>query len=355
MKCSCHVNELNTKDTVLAVDVGGGTQDILIYNPRRTMENCFKLIMPSQTVIVAKKIREATKKGKDIFLKGHLMGGGPSTKAIKDHLKAGLKVSATKDAAKSIHDNLEKVSSLGIIIEGNLNSRAEVITMKDVDLTILSKVLGKFCLSLPTQFVIAVQDHGECQRGSNRDFRFSLIKKFIQENGHINNLIYKEVPLEFTRMKSIQKYIPQAILMDTGFAAVWGAICDPLVENEREKGVMIINIGNQHTLGVLLKKDKILGVFEEHTQNIDKEKLENLIDKFVQGNLSHQEVFNAGGHGCFIDTLYQREEGYKLVTVTGPKREIAKDLGYYFANPYGDMMLTGCYGLIRAAQENKLI
>lgn len=355
MKCSCQVNELNAKDAVLAIDVGGGTQDILIYNPHQTIENCFKLIMPSQTVIVAKRIREATMKREDIFLEGHLMGGGPSTKAIKDHLRAGLKVSATRDTAKSIHDDLEKVSSWGIIIEDKLSGQAKVITMKDVDLTILSKVLEEFCLSLPAQFVVAVQDHGECERGSNRDFRFSLIKKFIQENGHINNLIYKEVPLEFTRMKSIQKYIPQAILMDTGFAAVWGAICDPLVEKEREKGVVIVNIGNQHTLGALLKKDKIWGVFEEHTRNIDKEKLGNLINKFVKGDLSHQEVFNAGGHGCFINSLYQKNEGYKLVTVTGPKREVARDLGYYFANPYGDMMLTGCYGLIRAAKENGFI
>ncbi|MDI6786693.1 MAG: DUF1786 domain-containing protein [bacterium] len=355
MKCSCQIKELDTEDTVLAIDVGGGTQDILIYNPCQEMENCFKLIMPSQTVIISKKIRKATHTKKNIFLYGYLMGGGPSTKAIKDHLRAGLRVMAKEEAAKSIHDNLEKVNSMGVAVTDAFSGESEAIEMKDVDLTILSEVLRGFSLSLPRKFIIAVQDHGECKEGSNRDFRFSLIKKFIQDNGYINHLIYKEIPLEFTRMKSIQKYIPQAILMDTGFAAVWGAICDHLVEREKERGVVILNIGNQHTLGVLLKKDKIWGVFEEHTRNMDSEKLKSLIHKFVNGNLSHQEVFSAGGHGCFINSLYQRNKGYELVTVTGPKREIAKNMGYYFANPYGDMMLTGCYGLIRAAKENRFI
>jgi hypothetical protein len=32
--------------------------------------------------------------------------------------------------------------------------------------------------------------------------------------------------------------------------------------------------------------------------------------------------------------------------VTGPRRSIAKPLGWYEAAPYGDMMLTGCFGLL---------
>jgi hypothetical protein len=34
--------------------------------------------------------------------------------------------------------------------------------------------------------------------------------------------------------------------------------------------------------------------------------------------------------------------------VTGPNRHIAAPLGYYQAVPYGDMMLAGPYGLVRA-------
>ena len=38
---------------ILAADVGTGTQDILLFESGRTIENNFKLVMPSPTVIVA--------------------------------------------------------------------------------------------------------------------------------------------------------------------------------------------------------------------------------------------------------------------------------------------------------------
>ena len=36
---------------------------------------------------------------------------------------------------------------------------------------------------------------------------------------------------------------------------------------------------------------------------------------------------------------------------TGPQRQMAADLGYHFAAPYGDMMLTGSFGLVTATRR----
>jgi uncharacterized protein (DUF1786 family) len=227
--------------------------------------------------------------------------------------------------------------------------------MKDVHLENLSYILEKFSLTLPKRYLIAVQDHGESPNESNRNFRFQIIKRFLQEDGRIKNLIYKEIPPQFTRMLSVKKYIPEAILMDTGFAAVYGALTDPMVEKKIEEGILIVNIGNQHTLGVLLKEMRILGVFEEHTKNMNKKILRETLDRFLQNNLTHEEIFDRGGHGCYISPSYSRSEGYRLIAITGPRREIAKNLGYYFSNPYGDMMLIGCYGLLRAAKDNNFL
>ena len=44
------------------------------------------------------------------------MGGGPSTFAIRSHLKAGFPVYATEQAALTINDNIEKVKAFGIQI-----------------------------------------------------------------------------------------------------------------------------------------------------------------------------------------------------------------------------------------------
>src|ERR1700730_9298508 len=62
---------------VLAVDVGTGTQDILLFESGKTIENCFKMVMPSPTVIIAERIKRATEQGQPILLTGVTMGGGP--------------------------------------------------------------------------------------------------------------------------------------------------------------------------------------------------------------------------------------------------------------------------------------
>jgi len=81
---------------VLAIDVGKGTQDILLYDSTQRTENCIKMVLPSQTQIIAQRIMQATAKGSNILLTGTTMGGGPSSRAVHNHLQAGLKVFATK-------------------------------------------------------------------------------------------------------------------------------------------------------------------------------------------------------------------------------------------------------------------
>ena len=101
---------------ILAADIGTGTQDILLFNSEKEVENSLLMVMPAPTQIIAKKVRKATKKGKTIVLTGNIMGGGPSAFAIRDHLKAGFPVYATEQAALTINDNIEKVKAFGIRI-----------------------------------------------------------------------------------------------------------------------------------------------------------------------------------------------------------------------------------------------
>jgi uncharacterized protein (DUF1786 family) len=60
---------------ILAIDIGGGTQDILLYDPDQPLENSIKLVLPSPTVVVAGKIRAATAAKRPVFLSGQVMGG----------------------------------------------------------------------------------------------------------------------------------------------------------------------------------------------------------------------------------------------------------------------------------------
>ena len=98
---------------LIAVDVGGGTQDIFVYLEGQSMENCPKMVMPSPTRLVAQRISAATAEKKAVFLFGETMGGGVCGGAAKRHIAAGLPVYATPTAALTFYDNLERVKKTG--------------------------------------------------------------------------------------------------------------------------------------------------------------------------------------------------------------------------------------------------
>ncbi|MCX5909093.1 MAG: DUF1786 domain-containing protein [Deltaproteobacteria bacterium] len=334
--------------SILAIDIGGGTQDILIYEEGKPMENCAQMVLPSPTRIIAQKISQATNAGKNIFLTGNTMGGGPSTGAVLDHLHAGLKVYATELAALTLGDNLDRVRRWGIQITSLPPKKSAVIELHDVDPAPLRHTLKLYGLRLPKAKAIAVQDHGFQPKGSNRRFRFRHWQKFLASGGDMKDLLFLHPPPYMTRMVAIQRDAPGAALMDTSAAAIWGMLCDPQVAGKQEEGFIALNMGNQHTFAVLVQGERIWGVFEHHTGMMTREKLKSMIQRFRKNFLTHEEIFRDGGHGCAVDPSFSRKRGYGFIAVTGPRRHLADGLGYYMAAPYGNMMLAGCFGLVGA-------
>jgi len=351
-----------TAGRILAIDVGAGTQDILLWDPKESMENNPKLILPSWTTVLARRVKAATQEGRPIFLTGNLMGGGPIVSAMKRHLRAGYPVYTTPRAALTIRDNLDQVRERGYTIlpegEGPPDD-PDLLTLRtrDVDLDVLEDALAPFDVSVPDTVAVAVQDHGECLEGSNRRFRFELWQAFVESGGRMMDLVYAEPPTCYTRMLAVQRDAPGAILMDTGPAALWGILEDERAAAHQGEGFVLVNVGNQHTLGVLLRGERVLGLFEHHTVLMDWEKLQGLVEDLRAGTLENDDVYADHGHGAYVHPDYVPGDGFDVVAVTGPQRQIAEpgklreDVHYMFAAPYGDMMLTGCFGLVSAASR----
>jgi uncharacterized protein (DUF1786 family) len=340
---------------ILAIDAGAGTQDILLYESDKTMENCVQMVLPSRTTIVAGRIKQATARGEDVFLAGNLMGGGPCVSALKKHLMAGLAVYATPLAARTIRDNPREVEALGVQIVEQAPSDAVTICTGDVDLAALGHALALFDVELPERYAIAVQDHGEALEGSQRRFRFQQWQRFVEQGGDIIKLAYLDVPAHLTRMKAVQADVPGAMLMDTGSAAIWGALCDENVAGHQGDGLIVVNVGNQHTIGFLLREERVWGLFEHHTVLMNPDKLAGYIDSLRKGTLTDDEVYGDNGHGAYVHPDYPDDGSFQFVAVTGPNRGMAAGLGCYMAVPYGDMMMTGAFGLVAAARRLGLV
>ena len=165
---------------ILVVDVGVGTQDIMLYDTNDAIENSVKMVLPSPTRIFAERIR---KYRNDLFINGQTMGGGPINNAIKNHLEKGYRVVMTQSAAKTVRDDLDRVRSLGIEIvpDGEKHPDIGKIELKDVDLEAIREALSKFDVELDFDHIgIAVQDHGFMEGVGDRNFRFHENKRKIR-------------------------------------------------------------------------------------------------------------------------------------------------------------------------------
>ena len=342
-------------ERILAIDIGAGTMDVVLYDPAQPMENATQLVLPSATSVIGRRIERARNAGKAVFLHGNLMGGYHTSIAVWRHIDAGLAVYATARAAQTVHDDIDLLVRRGVTITDDPPADAVPIELHDLDLALLAKVLGPYDVTLPATVAVAAQDHGFSPKSSNRLFRFEHWRRYLVPGGTLADHIWSTPPEYMTRLRAIQADAPGAIVADTGPVAVLGALEDERVAREAERGTCIVNVGNQHTLGLLVRGQELFGVMEHHTESMTTEKLERLIARLIAGTVTHDEVFDDDGHGALVLDAYSDVGPFTFVAVTGPNRAMAKPLGWYFAAPHGAMMLAGCFGLIRGVRETHAI
>jgi uncharacterized protein (DUF1786 family) len=313
------------------------------------------MVMPSPTRLVANKISAATLEHRPVFLFGETMGGGVSAGAAKEHIAAGLAIYATPQSALSFYDNLERVEKMGVTVTERPPQDAVRIRTGDVDAQAIESALGSFGVEIPLRWAVAVQDHGFSPDASNREARFAWYREFIDSGGLLDKLAFLEPPELFTRMLAVKNVLPDAVLMDTGPAAILGALLDEEVSRHRGEGLIVVNAGNFHVMCAMVKGDRMVGLLEHHTGLLDMARLTELLDRFRQGRLSNEEILDDRGHGCYIDDSSIEDGMFGFVAVTGPRREILRSGVTHMAVPYGDMMLTGCFGLVDASRTLGII
>ena len=350
------MNSHNLNISILSIDVGAFTQDILLWNG--SYKSSFKLILPSPTVIFANKVKEFTKKRKDLVITGETMGGGPFNQALLNHVEENLNVYMTKNAARTVRDDPEYVQNKGIEIVDkdkaiNLSKKEKIATIeiKDVDIKAITEVASKYGLTLePSVVAIGVEDHGTFpDKKSDREIRFEHFKELIPAD--VDCFGFVSPPKYYTRMMGVKRTIDKDfhgvdhLIMDSKIAAMYGAAFSA----KKDKGLMV-DIGNGHTTIASMEHGKITGIFEHHTRMLTKTKIKDFINEFLDGTLTNSKIFDDGGHGCYISTPIHEAD----IIVSGPLRASLFSEGddeIKFVNPFGDTMITGNVGLIECARK----
>jgi uncharacterized protein (DUF1786 family) len=299
---------------------------------------------------------------------------------MKHHVAQGLAFYATPSAAQTFDDDREVVSGWGVTIvdedaaaaspagaarsSGKATSRgaalppgAVLVRSGDVRFDQLRDALA--LVGEPAALdgcALAVQDHGQAPSGvSDRVFRFQNLTVALARSACLKDLFYRpaSIPAYLTRVRAAAECVARVadlplVLGDTGPSALWGASLAA-----RTSPCLAVNFGNGHTLMSLVNGDRIDGLFEHHTAMLDPDKMLSYMRRFAAGELEGEEVLADGGHGALPVSAPFALEGVEVV-VTGPRRGrfASMDLRQTEASLHGDMMLTGCYGLLQGFLAN---
>ena len=203
---------------ILTVDIGTGTQDILLFDSERAPENCLKLVMPSPTLLISGRIRAATAARQPLLITGVIMGGGPCSWAVEDHRRAGLRVLATPDAARTFNDDLDRVErELGVEIIAEETGRRLAagrryahIEFRDFDYDAIRAAFAAFGVDLrPDALALAVFDHGAAPPDvSDRQFRMDYLAGRLRADRRLSALAYRSdaVPEIMTRLRAARRH-----------------------------------------------------------------------------------------------------------------------------------------------------
>jgi uncharacterized protein (DUF1786 family) len=335
---------------IFAIDVGAGTQDILLFDSGSRIENSVSLVLPTPSKIFAERLGRMEG---DVFISGDTIGGGSLTGAVLRHLRKGHRVLMEEHAAYSIRNDLDQVRSMGIEVGKRPSSgRFEELAVCEIDLESLENFLLRFEVDLRVDAVaVAVQDHGVAPKGvSDRSSRFDQMEAMLRSDNRPETFCYGEesIPPQFLRMRSAAEAVKRysaapVLLMDTSLAAILGCA------GEVSGPSLVVNAGNGHTIGALLAGGRVEGLYEHHTHALTPQRLEQDLRLFIRGELTRKRVFEDNGHGAVTLTPLP---GDLPVLVTGPNRALFEETGlkFVYAAPAGNTMMSGPAGLVRAAQ-----
>jgi uncharacterized protein (DUF1786 family) len=347
---------------ILAIDMGTGTQDILLFDASKPVENSVKLVLPSATEIAARRIRRATAARRAVVLTGVVAGGGPNSWALEDHIRAGNKAFATPEASQTFSDDPDEVRASGVEIVSEDEARridGEHVPLRDLDIDAIRTALAAF--EEPTDFdglALGCLDHGAAPPGmSDRLFRFEHLRRIVEGRNDLLAFAARgdALPDYLTRARSMvasANGIAPVAFMDTGPAAALGGLHDERVSRESEH--LVLNLGNMHLLGFHLRGRQVASLYEHHTGEVTADQIEDFSVRLAKGTLRHEEVFGSKGHGAYhANRGIVSDAVPPVVAVTGPQRAKIRhsSLAPYFAAPFGDMMISGCFGLLRGYAE----
>ncbi len=340
---------VNATGPILAIDIGSETQDALLALPQEHPENWPRFVLPAPSRLIAKQLTKYTQQKQHVWLYGNNMGGGFG-KAVHTHCAAGLKLASTLAASAALHDNPERVIAMGVQLTDDCPDEHVPLRLSDFSIERWQTLLTAMSLPQPVRILAAAQDHGHHPKpNTNRSGRMAQWRQLLEQTNNPAEWLYTSPPPLLSRLAALYE-ATGGMVADTGTAAVLGALFVPeVVEKSHKQGVCIVNMGNSHVLAFLVYRERVYGIYEQHTGLRQQSEILHDLHEFCLGWLPDEQIRQQGGHGVvFHKNMPAEAEGFQPRYILGPRREFLRGQGQFIA-PKGDMMLAGAYGLLYGA------
>ena len=334
--------------SVLCIDVGSRTQDALLFTAGEDPRNASRCILPAPSLLLSRRIAACTASRQDVYVHGPNMGNS-FFEALLAHVQAGCRAVMHPETAVALCGETSYATEQGIPLADTCPTGHASLLTGDVDALLWRTLCRMAGLEAPDAIVVAAQDHGLYPKGDARMGRMAVWRECLHKSGgqgaDPKDLIYSVAPPALTRLGAIQA-VTGGPVADSGIAALLGLLAvREIAERSHRHGVLLLNAGNSHLTGFLVYKERIYGVYEQHTFGVDVERTVKDLSEFRLGWLPNEEVLQAGGHGSIFLDIPDEAEGFRPAYITGPQRHLFTGHGR-MAAPFDDAMLAGCFGLL---------
>ena len=334
--------------SVLCIDVGSRTQDALLFTTGEDPRNASRCVLPAPALVLARRIAACTASRQGVYVHGPNMGESFFA-ALVAHAQAGCGAAMHPATAQALFGDTAQVAEQGVTLAETSPGGYVPLLTGDVDVVLWRTLCRMAGLEVPDVIVTAAQDHGLYPKGDARTGRMAIwrecLHKSAGQGADPKSLIYPVAPSSLTRLGAIQA-VTGGPVADSSTAALLGLLAVPeIARRSHRHGVLLVNAGNTHLAGFLVYKERIYGVYEQHTFGVAIERTVKDLSEFRLGWLPNEEVLQAGGHGSVFLDLPDEAEGFRPAYITGPQRHLLAGHGQMTA-PFDDAMLAGCFGLL---------
>lgn len=302
---------------ILSLDIGSGTQDVLLALPgERPKIGPVSSFPPPRSASPTRIPPPHSSRSPRLAVRAQ--HGRRFRRRRSGTSGSRLAPAASPDAALALHDNPERVKAQGVSITPSCPKGYAAVPLADYEPGFWDGLLSAAGLPSPSLVVAAAQDHGHHPEG-NRVGRFNLWRALLTEtqgDPAAGCTTRPPRPAPGSTPSSNARAGPVA---DTATAAVLArSPRREVAKRSQRQGVTVVNVGNSHVAAFLVFKGRILGVYEHHTGMLDTDALLFDLKEFGFGWLPDEQVRAKGGHGCaFLAPLPPEAEGFAPTFAVG--------------------------------------